>query len=89
MIPAISIGFALALIGLAVITSIISGVRNVMNGKFDVKKIGSIIVPFIVFGISYAVFGDYANAAIFTMVFMIGVMLLLIALTGLKTTFKF
>lgn len=89
MIQSVGIGIALALIGIGVLAMLFSGVKSVINGKQDFKKIGSVLIPFVVFGIAYAVTQDFAQAGIATMLFMIAVMVLLIAYTGLRTTFKF
>ncbi|MGM0589951.1 MAG: hypothetical protein ACQETE_16155 [Bacteroidota bacterium] len=88
-ITTIAIGAVLALIVLGMLITVVTGIRNVINGKFDAKKIGSILVPFVVFGVSYGILGTFIDAGIATMLVMIGLMLLSIALTGMRTTFKF
>lgn len=85
----ISVGLGMGLIVLGIIGILLSGVKSVVNGKQDYKRIGMMAVPFIVFGISYGVFGDVADAGVFTAVFMLGVMALTIVLTGMRGTFKF
>jgi hypothetical protein len=47
------------------------------------------LVPFVVFGVAYGIAGSITEAAIGTMLFMMGAMVLLIALTGMRTTFNF
>ena len=88
MIVNIALGLGLGLVGLGVLGMIVSGIRSVMKGKQDVKKIVTMIVPFIVFGIAYGITGTVTEAAIGTMVFMIAAMVLLIFLTGMRTTFN-
>ena len=85
----ISVGLAAGLIVLGVLTMVFGGVRSLMLGKQDFKKIGMMAVPFVVFGISYAVTGEYAKAGVLTATIMMAFMILTIALTGLRGTFKF
>lgn len=86
MIATIGLGLGLALIGLGVLGMLYSGIQSLIKGKQDFKKIGTMIVPFAVFGISYGVFGDITEAGVATMIFMMAAMLLLIFLTGLRGT---
>lgn len=88
MIVNIALGLGLGLIGLGVLGMIVSGIRSVMMGKQDIKKVITMIVPFIVFGIAYGIAGNITEAAMGTMLFMMGAMVLLIALTGTRTTFN-
>lgn len=86
---AISVGLAIGLIVLGIIGIIAAGVKSVINGKQDYKRIGMMAVPFIVFGISYAIFGEIPKAGVFTAIFMLGTMIITILLTGMRGTFKF
>jgi hypothetical protein len=88
MIVSIAMGLGLGLIGLGVLGMLISGIRSVMKGKQDIKKIVTMLVPFAVFGIAYAIAGSLTEAALGTMLFMMAAMVLLIALTGMRTTFN-
>lgn len=88
MIVSISIGLGLGLIALGLIGMVISGIQSMIKGKQDLKKIGTMVVPFAVFGIAYGIAGDVTEAAIGTMMFMLAVMVLLIVLTGLRGTFN-
>lgn len=86
MIVTIGIGLGLALIGLGVLGMLYSGLQSLIKGKLDFKKVGTMLVPFAVFGISYGVFGNITEAGIATMIFMLAAMILLIFLTGLRGT---
>lgn len=86
MIVSIGIGLGLGLIGLGVIGMLISGVQSMLKGKQDFKKMASMLVPFIVFGIAYAIAGTVTEAGIATMLFMMAAMVLLILLTGMRGT---
>lgn len=86
MIVSIALGLGLGLIGLGLLGMLISGIQSMMKGKQDIKKIVTMIVPFIVFGIAYAIAGTVTEAAIGTMLFMMAAMVLLIFATGLRGT---
>lgn len=86
MIPTIGIGLGLALIGLGVLGILYSGIQSLIKGKVEFKKVGTMLIPFVVFGISYGVFGDITEAGVATMIFMMATMILLIFLTGLRGT---
>lgn len=88
MIVSIAIGLGLGLIGLGILGMLISGIQSVMKGKQDIKKIVTMIVPFVVFGIALAIAGSVTEAAIGTMLFMMAAMILLIFATGLRGTFN-
>lgn len=85
----ISVGLGIGLIVLGVLGMIVSGIKSLINGKQDYKRIGMMMVPFVVFGITYGVFGEVPKAGVFTALFMLGAMVVTIALTGLRGTFKF
>lgn len=88
MIVNLAIALGLGLIGLGVLGMLVSGIRSVMKGKQDMKKVITMLVPFVVFGIAYGIVGSITEAAIGTMLFMLAAMVLLIALTGMRTTFN-
>ena len=89
MIVTIALGLGLGLIGLGVLGMIISGIQSMIKGKQDIKKIVTMIVPFVVFGVAYGIAGSITEAAIGTMLFMLAAMFLLILLTGMRGTFNF
>lgn len=88
MIVTIGIGLALGLIGLGIIGMLISGVQSMIKGKQDVKKMITMLVPFVVFGIAYAILGTVTEAGVATMIFMMAAMVLFIFLTGVRSTFN-
>lgn len=89
MISNLAIGLALGLILIGVIAIVVSGIKNLIQGKSDVKKITVMVVPAIIFAVSFAVLGSLAQAGVATMIFMIGIMLLSILVTGTRGTFNF
>lgn len=89
MINNVAIGLALGLIVIGVIAIFVSGIKNVINGKSDFKRIAVMIVPVIVFVACFAMFGTFVQAGVATMIFMISIMLLSILVTGTRGTFNF
>jgi len=88
MVSAIGVGLGLLLVTVAVLAILVAGIKSLSQGKQDTKKIVMMAVPFAVFGISYAVLGGAVDAGVLTMLFLMVVMLLLIAFTGLRGTFN-
>lgn len=88
MIVTIALSIGLGLIGLGILGMLISGIQSVMKGKQDFKKIATMIVPFIVFGIAFGIAGSVTEAAIGTMLFMMAAMVLFMFATGLRGTFN-
>ncbi|MEX1062930.1 MAG: hypothetical protein WEC12_04950 [Balneolaceae bacterium] len=88
MVEVIFLGLGLGLIVIGMISILVAGVRNVTLGKSSPKKVSVMVVPFIIFGIAYASTGSVDQGGIATMMVLIGAMLLAIAFTGLKGTFK-
>ncbi|WP_421774113.1 hypothetical protein [Gracilimonas sp.] len=86
---AISVGLALGLIVLGVVSMAGAGVRSLVMGKQDYKKIGMMAIPFVVFGITYAISGEISDAGVMTAALMMLGMVAAIVLTGLRGTFKF
>lgn len=89
MINSLAIGLALGLIVIGVLGIVFSGIRNVANGKSEIKKVGVMLIPVIVFGVSYATMGTLNEAGVFTMILMVIAMVLGIIVTGTRGTFKF
>ncbi|MGF1669719.1 MAG: hypothetical protein ACFCU6_04660 [Balneolaceae bacterium] len=89
MIQTIAIGLALGLMAIGVVGMIFGGVRNVTSGKSEIKKVSMMAVPFVVFAISYAITGAFDRAGVATMIVMMAIMIVSIALTGMRGTFKF
>lgn len=81
---AISIGMML-IGGLAMLAY---SIRNITSGKHDLTKVGVMLVPAVIFGVSYGVMGDATEAGLVTMMLMMGLMALFIAYSGLRRSFK-
>lgn len=89
MIDNLAIGLALGLIGIGLIGIFISGIRNVINGKSEFKRIAVMGVPVVIFVASFALLGTFVQAGVATMIFMIALMILSILVTGTRGTFNF
>ena len=89
-IVSLSVGLAGLMIVGGVLAMIISGIRSLAQGKQDFKRIALMLVPVVVFAITYfALDQDFAKAGVMTAGVMMGGMILTIFLTGLRGTFKF
>jgi hypothetical protein len=88
MAEVIFLGLGLGLLIIGVIAILVSGVRNVSLGKSSPKRVIVMVVPFVIFGIAYAATGSIDQGGIATMIVLITAMVLAIAFTGLKGTFK-
>lgn len=85
----ITIGFTMGLLALGILGIIAAGIKSLSQGKQDFKRIAIMAIPVVLFIISYFVFGgDMPRAVVFTAGLMMGAMILAIAFTGLRGTFK-
>ena len=89
MIVQIAVIGAAVLIGLGVLSMIVSAIKSMAQGKQDFKRIAIMAIPFVAFGISYLVLDDIVKAAVMAAAFMMGTMALAIVFSGLRGTFKF
>lgn len=89
MINNLAIGLAMGLIVIGVIGIFFSGIRNVMHGKSDFKKLGAMGIPVLVFVVSFFLMGTFVQAGVATMIFMLALMVLSIILTGTRGTLNF
>ncbi len=89
-IVVIAVGLAGLLMVGGIVAMIISGIRAVSQGKQDFKRIGLMMIPVIVFAVTFfAMDQDFAKAGVMTTAVMMGGMALGIVFTGLKGTFRF
>lgn len=85
----IVLGFTVATIMLSILGIAAFGVKNIIAGKHDFMKVGAVLVPFVLFGISMGVRGDSAEAGILTILSMILLLAAFVLFSGLRRTFKF
>jgi len=88
MVDSIAIGIVLGLIVIGVVGILVSGTRNIINGKSDFKRVAVMLVPVAIFGVSYAMLGTIDQAGVATMSLMVVIMLIAIVVTGTRGTFK-
>ena len=88
MADSIAIGIVLGLIVIGVLGILVSGTRNIINGKSEFNRIAVMLVPVAIFGVSYAVLGTFDQAGVATMSLMVIIMLVAIVVTGTRGTFK-
>lgn len=88
MVDSIAIGIVLGLIVIGVIGILVSGTRNILNGKSEFKRVAVMLVPVAIFGVSYAMLGTLDQAGVATMSLMVVIMLIAIVVTGTRGTFK-
>ncbi|GAB5408035.1 MAG: hypothetical protein BalsKO_04000 [Balneolaceae bacterium] len=93
MIVQIAVIGAFGLIGLGIIATIVSGIKSMTQGKQDIKRIGIMAIPFVIFGITYLVVQGselaFAKAGVMTATIMMGIMVASVFFTGVRGTFKF
>jgi len=88
MVDSIAIGIVLGLIVIGVLGILVSGTRNIINGKSEFKRVAVMLVPVAIFAASYAMLGTIDQAGVATMSLMVIIMLLAIVVTGTRGTFK-
>ncbi len=89
MVDTLAVGLVMALIAIGIVGIIISGIRNIMNGKSEFKRIAVMLVPVLIFAAAYGLSGSFEQAGVATMVVMVALMMISILLTGTRGTFKF
>lgn len=89
MADSIGIGIAIALVGIGVIGMILSGLRAVINGKSDLKRTAIMLIPILIFIITYFSMGDITRASMATLSVMIILMVLSIFISGTRGTLRF
>ncbi len=88
MVETIAIGLGLGLIVIGVLLALAAGIRNVAQGRANIKKVSVMIVPLAIFGIGYAVMDTFDRAAMLTLVIMMSLMVLAIVISSTKRTFN-
>ena len=75
----------IAAVAIAFVVLSIFGLRNLSRGKHSAFSAGAIIVPFVVFGICVPITGgNYAKAAILTVIIMAIIAILGLVYSGLR-----
>jgi hypothetical protein len=85
----IAVGISAGMSLLSVLGMAIFGVKNLATGKHELSKILILVIPILVFIGVYFVTGSADEAAMLTMLIMLGFMAVLIALSAIKSVFNF
>lgn len=88
-ISEIALTGGLVLLGISLVLIVVFGIKNIASGKHEWSKIAIIFVPFALFGVTFGVTGEMTESALITFLTMIGLMLVLIFLGGVRSSFKF
>ncbi|HKJ31556.1 MAG TPA: hypothetical protein VKA34_06990 [Balneolales bacterium] len=88
MVP-FSLGFALVLMGIGLLLMFIFGSKNILAGKYKMRKLITIVSPFVVFVITYVITGEGTQSGLITMLILLLVTALIAIGVGLRSTFNF
>lgn len=88
-ISEIALTGGLVLLGISLVLIVVFGIKNIASGKHEWSKIAIIFTPFALFGVTFGVTGEMTESALITFLVMIGLMLVLIFLGGVRSSFKF
>lgn len=85
----IAVGVSVGMVILSVLGMAVFGVKNLATGKHEFTKILILIIPFAIFGGVFAATGSADEAAMLSMLIMMGFMAVLIAYSAIKSVFNF
>ncbi|MEX0680163.1 MAG: hypothetical protein WD097_02185 [Balneolales bacterium] len=85
----IAIGVMLTLVGIGLLSMVGFGIKNIIQGKQELIKIAIYLVPVLIFAITYLIMGIFTEAAILTMLLTMGLLAVMLIITGIRTTLKF
>jgi len=88
MVESIAIGLGMGVIVIGAILALAFGVRSVTWGKSDLKRVLAMGVPFVIFGIAYAITGTIDRAGMITFLTMMGLMAVGIIISSARRTFN-
>lgn len=87
-IQTIALGAAVTVVAIGVLGMIGFGIKNLIIGKHELTKVLAYVVPALIFVIAYATSGSFTDAGLMTMLISMGVLAILIVLSGIKSTFN-
>ncbi|NCP84967.1 MAG: hypothetical protein GW809_09055 [Bacteroidetes bacterium] len=88
-VSTIAVGISFGMSLLSVLGMALFGAKNLISGKHEMQKILVLVIPFLVFGGVYFATGSADEAAMLTMLIMLGFMAILIAFSAIKSVFNF
>lgn len=89
MFVSFSLGFALVILAIGLLLMVIFGARNIFSGKYEWSKIGIIVSPIVLFIILLAIIGNATRAGLAAMLLMVAILAVIVAVLGLRSTFKY
>ncbi len=87
MVAVVGLWIAAGLLGLAILAILFSGVRGAVNGNLDLKKIGVMLIPVVIWVIVLLITASWIKAGLLTMFIMLALMVIAIFLTGARGAF--
>lgn len=88
MVETIAIGLGMGVIVIGAILALVFGIRNITYGKSDLKRVIAMGVPFVIFGIAYAITETIDRAGMITLITMMSFMILGIVISSARRTFN-
>ncbi len=87
-IVTIAIYVVLVMVGLGLLTMLLFGIRSLAYGKINPLNIGIVLTPIILLLVLGFVMGDWAIAAIYTVMIMFALAVLALLVTGIRGIFN-
>lgn len=87
-ISEIALAGALVLLSVSLLLIGIFGLKNIVAGKHEWQKIVIILLPAAIFGVTFGITNQLTESALVTLVSLIGLMLLMIFISGVRSSFK-
>ncbi len=87
-IQTLALGVAVTIVAIGILGMVGFGIKNLVTGKHDLSKVLAYVVPALIFVIAYFSSGNFTDAGLWTMVISMGILAVLIVLSGIKSTFN-
>lgn len=84
----IAIYVVLVMVGLGLLAMLLFGIRSLAYGKINPLNIGIVLTPIIILLVLGFVMGDWAIAAIYTVMIMFALAVLALLVTGIRGIFN-
>lgn len=88
MVAVIGLWIGIGLLAIAILAIVISGIRGLVSGNVDLKKLGIMILPAVIWFILLLITGSWLKSGIITGLVMIVLMILAMIGTGIRGVFS-
>lgn len=88
MIAVIGLWIGIGLLAIAILAIIISGIRGLVSGNVDLKKLGIMLLPAVIWFVLLLITGSWMTSGLTTVLIMIALMILAIVATGVRGVFS-